>query len=108
VEPWLPQPAGWGDHLDSPTLPLCRAALRLRRALHADGTLAPDDPVTWSVDHDDRLIARRRDFALVVAMGAAAVPLPAGEVLLAGGPLTPDGLLPPDTAAWVRCPAGIS
>ncbi|MGX6603493.1 alpha-amylase family glycosyl hydrolase [Micromonosporaceae bacterium Da 78-11] len=99
--PWLPQPDGWGGHLDSPTLPLCRTALALRRTLHADGTLSPHDEVRWTVDHDDRLLARRGRFTLAVAMGATAVPLPPGEVRLASGPLTADGLLPPDTAAWV-------
>jgi alpha-glucosidase len=99
--PWLPQPAGWGDHLDSPTLPLCRAALALRRSLHADGTLTAADPVRWAVDGDSRLTARRGAFSLVVAMGGTAVPLPAGEVLLTSGPLTADGRLPPDSAAWV-------
>ena len=102
--PWLPVPDGWGSHLASPTLPLCRDALALRRVLHADGVLTPGDEVTWTVDEDDRLTARRGDrgFALVVAMGAGPVPLPGGEVLLASAPLTPDGRLPPDAAAWLR------
>jgi alpha-glucosidase len=100
--PWLPVPAGWDDHLRSPTLPLTRAALRLRRSLHAAGSLSPDDPVAWTVDDDDRLTARRGEgFALVVAMGSAPVPLPPGRVLLTSGPLAADGSLPPDTAAWV-------
>ena len=40
-------------------------------------------------------------FALVVAMGDEAVPLPAGDVLLASAPLD-GGRLPADAAAWVR------
>jgi alpha-glucosidase len=96
--PWLPVPDGWGDHLDSPTLPLLRAALELRRGLAA----GLEATVTWSAG-DDRLIARRGDgLTVVAAMGTTAVPLPPGEVMLASGPLTAGGLLPPDTAAWVR------
>jgi alpha-glucosidase len=34
-------------------------------------------------------------------MGDQAVPLPDGDVLLAGAPLV-DGRLPADSAAWVR------
>ncbi|GAA0462516.1 alpha-glucosidase [Actinoplanes capillaceus] len=95
--PWLPVPPGWETHLDSPTLPLTRAAIALRRDL----SLSPDDPVTWSVDHDQRLLARRPTFTLAVAMGATPVPMPPGRVLLTSGPLTPCGLLPQDTAAWL-------
>jgi alpha-glucosidase len=100
---WLPVPDGWGAHLASPTLPLTRAALTLRRELHACGVLSADDKVEWTVDLDDRLIARRPGgFTLVVAMGSTPVPLPAGEVLLASTRLTDDGLLPPDEAAWIE------
>ncbi|MDI6100754.1 alpha-amylase family glycosyl hydrolase [Actinoplanes sp. NEAU-A12] len=95
--PWLPLPPGWDAHLSSPTLPLARRAITLRRALR----LPSEDTVTWSIDHDQRLIAHRPDFALVVAMGTDAVPLPPGHVLLTSDPLTPDGLLPADTAAWI-------
>jgi alpha-glucosidase len=96
--PWLPVPAGWGDHVDSPTLPLCRRALALRRELN----LAGPDTVTWTVDHDDRLVARRGGgLTLVMAMGAGPVPLPDGEVLLTSAPPVAGGLLPADAAAWV-------
>ncbi|MEU4693018.1 alpha-amylase family glycosyl hydrolase [Actinoplanes sp. NPDC023714] len=96
--PWLPAPDGWERYLDSPSLPLTRAAIALRRDLRPD----PADPVEWSVDGDDRLIARHRAFTLVVAMGAGPVPLPDGEVLISSDPLTRDGLLPAGAAAWVR------
>nr|AGU11309.1 Alpha amylase, catalytic domain [uncultured organism] len=102
--PWLPVPDDWAGHLTSPTLPLCRAALALRRR-HLDA----DDRVRWTVDLDDRLIARRPNgFTLVVAMGAGPVPLPPGEVLLTSGPLTAEGLLPADTAAWVHASAEVA
>ncbi|GIF14652.1 alpha-amylase family glycosyl hydrolase [Actinoplanes teichomyceticus] len=99
--PWLPVPPGWGEHLDSPALPLCRRAVALRRRLHAAGALTADDPVEWSVGPDARLTARRPGLTLVVAMGAGPVPLPPGEVLLTSDPLTPDGRLPADAAAWL-------
>ncbi|MEU4428390.1 DUF3459 domain-containing protein, partial [Actinoplanes sp. NPDC024001] len=102
--PRQPVPAGWDAHLASPTLPLCREAIALRKRLHAEGVLAAGDPVAWSVDGDDRLIARRPNLALVVAMGSAPVPLPPGTPLLTSAPLTADGLLPRDAAAWLSIP----
>jgi alpha-glucosidase len=111
--PWLPLPAGWGRHAvdaqeadPASSLRLCRAAVALRGRLRAAGVLGADDPVDWSADADGRLTARRPSgFTLAVAMGAVPVPLPAGALLLSSGPLTGDGLLPPDTAAWLG-PAG--
>ncbi|MET0415207.1 MAG: alpha-amylase family glycosyl hydrolase, partial [Actinoplanes sp.] len=101
--PWLPVPAGWGELADSPSLSLCRAAIALRRELHDSGLLSVDDVVSWEVSAspEDRLIARRGKFSLVVAMGARPVPLPPGSVLLASEPLVAEGMLPPDAAAWV-------
>ena len=45
----------------------------------------------------------RRGAGLVVALNAGdqSVPLPAGDLVLASGPI-PDGTLPPDTAVWIR------
>ncbi len=107
--PWLPVPPGWGarsveaEEADpGSTLHLCRAALALRRELHAAGTLSADDPARVDVDAGGGLTVRRGDaFSLVVAMGDAPVALPAGRLLLASAPLTPDGRLPADTAAWM-------
>ena len=104
--PWLPVPDGWGafsveaaEADPASTLHLCRAALALRRRLHTEGVLGADDAVDWEVDGDGRLTARRGRFALVVAMGDQAVPLPAGDVLLASAPL--DGGRLPANAAGV-------
>ncbi|WP_238547396.1 alpha-amylase family glycosyl hydrolase [Actinoplanes friuliensis] len=102
--PWLPVPDHWGplsveaqESDPESTLALTRAALRLRHLLPAA------DTVDWSVTEDRLLLARRTSgFTLAVAMGDTAVPLPAGEVVLASGPLPGDGTLPPDTAAWLR------
>lgn len=104
--PWLPVPPGWGEHAveaEPETLGLCRSALALRRRWHADGILGADDPVEWAVHDGGLLVAvRGKGLVLAVAMGDRAVPLPAGTVALTSGPLAEDGLLPPDTAAWLR------
>jgi alpha-glucosidase len=104
--PWLPQPAGWAgltaqaqrDDPDS-MLALYRRALAIRRAtpeLHEErfGWLgAPPGVLTFG---------RGDGFGCVVNLAAVPVPLPTHTaVLLTSGPLS-DGLLPPDTAAWLR------
>ena len=47
------------------------------------------------------LAFRRGPVTVVLNCGEAAVELPAGELLLASGPVD-DGKLPGDTAAWLR------
>jgi alpha-glucosidase len=89
----------------SSTLELARAALRLRRQLHADGVLHPDDPATVCTTARDLLVVERAGTLLAVNMGGVPAGLPEGELMLSSGPLTRDGdlvLLPPDTAAWLR------
>jgi alpha-glucosidase len=105
---WLPQPTDWsalsvevqqGD--PGSMLTLYRAALRLRRELPALGAGAGDD-VGWLELGDDVVaFSREPAFVCVVNTGSTPVPLPAGELLLASGPLT-GADLPADTAAWVR------
>jgi alpha-glucosidase len=124
--PWLPvpepAPAGAGceaggldwarlsvaaQHNDpESTLRLCQAAIAQRRSLHADRTSTPDDAAHVTVDDADVLVAERGGTCLAVNMGEAPAPLPAGHVLLTSGPLGDDGLLPPDTAAWLRTESG--
>lgn len=103
VAGWLPQPPGWGRYAvsvqrDDPgsTLRLYRAALRLRREFTGAG-------FAWSEECDrGDVVAFRRDRVLVVVnTGRVAVPLPAGEVVLASQPLG-GGCLPPDAAVWLR------
>jgi alpha-glucosidase len=104
--PWLPQPADWknltaeaqaGDA--GSMLELYRRALRLRRAepALADGTL------TWLPAPEGVLSYRRGgELTVVVNLSARPVELPAHTgLLIASGELR-DGLLPPDTAAWLR------
>ena len=49
--------------------------------------------------HDPDL-ARLRPVS-VTNFGAEPAELPAGDILLASGPLTDDGRLPQDTTAWI-------
>ncbi|WUR60219.1 glycoside hydrolase family 13 protein [Micromonospora chokoriensis] len=104
--PWLPQPADWKDRTASAQtgdsasmLELYRAAIQTRRAEPALG----DGELTWLPAPDGVLaFSRGGGFTCVVNLSAAPVPMPAqGELLLASGPLD-DGLLPSDTAVWLR------
>jgi alpha-glucosidase len=112
--PWLPQPDAWRalaadaqDNDRDSMLELYRAALRLRATRDQLG----DDGLTWLDDSGLETaegvlaFARPGGFGCVVNLSAGLVALPAHDaVLLSSGPLT-DGLLPPDTAAWLRLPA---
>jgi alpha-glucosidase len=103
---WLPIPAGWAGltvetQLEDPdsTLSLYRHALELRRTHPGFG----GDVLEWYGAPEGCLAYRRQGSTLVCALNTSgeAVPLPPGEVLLSSGPLTEDGQLPPDTAAWL-------
>jgi alpha-glucosidase len=106
-EPWLPQPRTWRDRTveaesgdpDS-MLELYRRALAARRGQPALG----DGPFDWLPAPDSVLAfsrGRHAAFACVVNLSGVPIELPVnGTVVLSSGPL-PDGLLPPDTAAWV-------
>ncbi|MFF1869282.1 glycoside hydrolase family 13 protein [Kitasatospora herbaricolor] len=106
VEPWLPQPADWAALTveaqaadPGSMLALYRTALAVRRA---EAGLR-GDKFEWLAG-DAGVLAFRRGtgFSCVVNLSPDPAPLPAGAtVLLASGPL-PDGLLPADTAVWLR------
>ncbi|WP_435747457.1 glycoside hydrolase family 13 protein [Nocardioides sp. SYSU DS0663] len=101
-QPWLPQPAGWGPLTveaqaadpDS-TLAFYRSALLARRSF---ATTAGDEVEMLDLG-EDVLAFRRGPVTVVVNCGAAPVPLPAGELLLASSPVLTD--LPPDTGVWL-------
>ena len=106
AEPWLPQPAGWGDysvaaqaHDPDSMLTLYRTALRLRRAEPGLG----DGPMDWIGSHQQVLAFRRgADFTCAVNLAPTPQPLPDHTaVLLSSAPLD-GGLLPPDTPVWLR------
>jgi alpha-glucosidase len=103
--PWLPQPDAWRAltvELQATTpgsmLELYRRALAIRRAHDALG----DGSLEW-VDAPAGVLSFARDpgFLCAVNLAAAPVALPEGTVLLASGPLSDDGRLPPDTAVWI-------
>ncbi|WP_370288818.1 glycoside hydrolase family 13 protein [Nocardioides sp.] len=103
-QPWIPQPAEWAgltvaaqEADPDSTLAFYRRTLSARRE-HLAGA---DDATTARAD-GDVLTVERAGLRVVLNAGGEAVALPEGEVVIASGPLTDDGLLPPDTAAWVR------
>jgi alpha-glucosidase len=112
AEPWLPQPPEWAEMsvaaqvgAEGSTLELYRAALAIRRSDSALG----DGPLQWQRSPAEALVFERYDAAsgarmiCAVNLGKDALPLPSNDrVLLASGPLTSDGKLPPDTTAWLR------
>ena len=91
-----PRPRRAGRRRGS-TLELYTLALGLRRE-HALGL----GSVEWLDGHADEVVAFTNGAVTVVAnTGAASVPLPAGDLLLASGPLQGD-TLPGDTTVWLR------
>ena len=103
--PWLPQPDVYAPlsaatQLEDTgsTLSLYRRALELRR--EHDGFAGTG--VEWFGAPEGCLAFRRTGSTLVCALNTSRepVPLPPGDPLLTSGPLQ-DGLLPPDTAAWL-------
>jgi alpha-glucosidase len=110
--PWLPQPPHWDElsveaqqGVEGSTLELYRAALALRREEPAFG----DGRLRWLDSPASTLAFERRDeeggsrVLCVVNLATTSIPVSSyGEVLLASGPRSVDGSLPPDTAAWLR------
>ncbi len=102
---WLPQPPAWRSltveaqtgNQDS-MFELYRRALHLRRDHPALG----DGRLAWLPVPDGALaFAREPGFACLVNVSADPLAPPAAaELLMASGPLTPDGRVPIDTAAW--------
>ncbi len=105
-QPWLPQPLDWSDLTveaqqgrPGSTLEFYRAALATRRAA-LDGAGDEVEMLAGSSPGEQVLAFRRGDVTVTLNAGTAPVALPAGEVLIASGPI--DGTLPPDTAVWIR------
>ena len=75
-------------------LSLYRSGLRLRRDL-------PAGPLEW-LSLGEGVLAFRlgTEFTFALNFAASPVPLPAGEILLASGPVSTG--LPTDTAVWLR------
>ncbi|HEV2796553.1 MAG TPA: glycoside hydrolase family 13 protein [Nocardioides sp.] len=103
-QPWIPQPDDWasltgeaqtGD--PTSTLEFYREALRARREF----AWTAGDSVEIVESGPDVLVLRRGPLTVALNCGTAPVELPAGELLMASGPVE-DGKLPADTAAWRR------
>jgi len=101
-ESWLPQPESWGSYArdaqrDVPgsTLALYTDAIAARRE-HALAT----GEIEWLDAAPDVIAFRSGDVTVIANTGATPVPLPAGDVLLASGPVG-DRLLPGDTTVWL-------
>ncbi|MFJ5260775.1 glycoside hydrolase family 13 protein [Streptomyces sp. NPDC088387] len=101
---WLPQPESFAsyavaaqDGVEGSTLELYRTALRLRRKL------SDAESLTWVDGFAPGVLAFSRSdrWRCVANLSGTEVGLPAGEVLLASGPLTSDGRLGPDTTVWL-------
>jgi alpha-glucosidase len=111
---WLPQPASWArlsvavQQADaSSTLSLYTRALRLRRELPALGA----GDLRWLSQPDDDVLVFERpgrdgDPTVICAVnqGAKAAYIRDGQPIIASAPLTGDGHLRPDTAAWWSTP----
>lgn len=102
-EPWLPQPEHWGalavavQQADADSvLNLYRAALALRREHWVDA-----GDISWLDSGAGVLAFERNGTQCWVNTGSADIALPAqATVILVSGP-APDGVLPPDTSAWL-------
>jgi alpha-glucosidase len=100
--PWIPQPADWAPltveaEASDPesTLSFYRAALAARRTF---ATSAGDDVEMLDLGADV-LAFRRGPVTVVLNCGREPVTLPAGQVMMASGPV--GDTLPADTAVWI-------
>ena len=108
AEPWLPQPADWGEwsierqHADpASTLHLYRRTVALRRAIEASA------PLEWVLGELDELVAfRRGDVMVVLNVSDHDVQLPLSlgcEVLLSSVPgQTDTRVSAADSCLWLR------
>ena len=101
-EPWLPQPAVFGELSaarqvddESSMLTLYHTAIELRREHLGSG-------LDFSIEtvEDEVLRYRHGPLRVLVNMGDAPIPVPEGTVVLASGPIE-DDMVPTNTALWV-------
>ncbi|GAA4116023.1 glycoside hydrolase family 13 protein [Nocardioides fonticola] len=106
AQPWLPQPASWAGRTAEAqegdahsTLAFYRRALQARRSLTGTAIELLDL-------RPDVLAFRRDDVVAVLNCGTTPLDLAAaglsGEVLASSAPAIADGVLPADTAVWLR------
>ncbi|PRX66622.1 alpha-glucosidase [Nonomuraea fuscirosea] len=108
AEPWLPQPESFAELSVEKQEGVADSTLEFyRRALACRHELAGEIPYSleWLESPEGALFFTRGTLVCAINCGAHAVRLPGHEeVLLSSGPLR-NGLLPPDTAVWLRRPA---
>ncbi|MCX6398601.1 MAG: glycoside hydrolase family 13 protein [Propionibacteriales bacterium] len=102
-QPWIPQPTDWADLTveaqqgdESSMLAFYRRALAARREIFSGA-----DETTVATTRGKLLVVRRAGVTVLVNTSKYPKVLPDGEVLISSGPII-DGLLPPDTAVWLR------
>lgn len=109
AKPWLPQPDSWAaltvqaQQADpSSMLWLYKQALRIRRALNRESGAS----FSWRESKPDVLAFDRGEhFLSVTNLSTHSIELPeSGGILLASSPLE-NGMLPPDSTAWLANPA---
>jgi alpha-glucosidase len=100
---WLPQPTGWGSYardaqrgVPGSTLEFYIDAIAAR-AEYALGA----GQIAWLPSDDEVLAFRNGALTIVANTGATPVALPAGDVVVASGPVG-EGVLPGDTTVWLR------
>ncbi len=105
ARPWLPQPGTWGslsvesqERDPRSMLSLYRTMLTLRRTEPG----LSDDDFAWLPSDDQVLAFRRNDLTCVVNLGTTPTDLPPHTSVVLTSDELADGLLPPDTAAWLR------
>ncbi|MET2011318.1 alpha-amylase family glycosyl hydrolase [Microbacterium chocolatum] len=103
-ESWLPQPAEWATLARDVQTTDADSTLSLYRTLIAEraayGLGANDLEWVDGLGGADVLAFRTGDLTVVANTGGTDIPLPAGRVVVASGPLG-DGTLPGDTAVWL-------
>ncbi|GEA86012.1 alpha-glucosidase [Cellulomonas sp. A375-1] len=102
---WLPQPPDWAELTVEHQASDPSSMLHLYRDLLSRRRVEPalrDEPLTWLDVPGETLAFSRGDVVCVVNLGAEPVELPPhADVLLTSDRLV-TGLLPRDTAAWLR------
>jgi alpha-glucosidase len=106
ADPWLSQPAHWGELTvarqerdPGSMLNLYRTALRIRRLEPGLG----DGSLEWLAAGPGVLaFARGRDFINITNLSSTAIPLPPHEALLLASADVSEGHLPPDATVWLR------
>ncbi|MGW4795842.1 alpha-amylase family glycosyl hydrolase, partial [Nonomuraea sp. NPDC004297] len=110
AEPWLPQPESFAELSVEKQEGVADSTLEFyRRALTRRRELAGELPYTlrWLDSPEETLVFARGPLICAINCGTGPVRLPPHEeVLLTSGPLK-RGLLPPDTAAWLRGSADV-